>query len=157
MNLKFDTNEYRNPVKQNYPGRVDELSLHSGFALYLLRKRKDTGMSKLQEIFDKVDEIGREMAPDGNYKLSITGHSLGGALATLCGFYAAARSRFAHLSTIYVWTFAAPRVGTQAFMQAWQHLEKTGRIRHARFSVTHDLVPLVPFCNFEMDDLVSAS
>eukprot|EP00581_Thalassiosira_minuscula_P031010 CAMPEP_0183764020 /NCGR_PEP_ID=MMETSP0739-20130205/10060_1 /TAXON_ID=385413 /ORGANISM="Thalassiosira miniscula, Strain CCMP1093" /LENGTH=98 /DNA_ID=CAMNT_0026002505 /DNA_START=51 /DNA_END=344 /DNA_ORIENTATION=+ len=28
MNLKFDTNEYRNPVKQNYPGRVDELSLH---------------------------------------------------------------------------------------------------------------------------------
>ena len=70
--------------------------------------RKDTGMSKLQEIFDKVDEIGRELAPDGNYKLKITGHSLGGALAQLCGFYAAARSRFAHLSTIYVWTFAGP-------------------------------------------------
>ena len=153
MNLKFDTNEYRNPVKQNYPGRVDELSLHSGFALYLLRKRKDTGMSKLQEIFDKIDEIGREMAPDGNYKLSITGHSLGGALATLCGFYVAARSRFAHLPTIYVWSFAAPRVGTQAFIHAWQHLERTGRIRHARFSSTQDLVPLVPFCNFEMDDL----
>ena len=153
MNLKFDTNEYRNPVKQNYPGRVDELSLHSGFALYLLRKRKDTGISKLQEIFDKIDEIGREMAPDGNYKLSITGHSLGGALATLCGFYVAARSRFAHLSTIYVWTFAAPRVGTKAFINAWQHLERSGRIRHARFSVTQDLVPLVPFCNFEMDDL----
>ena len=153
MNLKFDTNEYRNPVKQNYPGRVDELSLHSGFALYLLRKRKDSGISKLQEIFDKIDEIGREMAPDGNYKLSITGHSLGGALATLCGFYVAARSRFAHLPTIYVWTFAAPRVGTQAFIHAWQHLERTGRIRHARFSSTQDLVPLVPFCNFEMDDL----
>ena len=153
MNLKFDTNEYRNPVKQNYPGRVDELSLHSGFALYLLRKRKDTGMSKLQEIFDKIDEIGREMAPDGNYKLSITGHSLGGALATLCGFYVAARSRFAHLPTIYVWSFAAPRVGTQAFIHAWQHLERTGRIRHARFSSTQDLVPLVPFCNFEVDDL----
>ena len=153
MNLKFDTNEYRNPVKQNYPGRVDELSLHSGFALYLLRKRKDSGISKLQEIFDKIDDIGREMAPDGNYKLSITGHSLGGALATLCGFYVAARSRFAHLPTIYVWTFAAPRVGTQAFIHAWQHLERTGRIRHARFSSTQDLVPLVPFCNFEMDDL----
>ena len=153
MNLKLDTNEYRNPVKQNYPGRVDELSLHSGFALYLLRKRKDTGQSKLEEIFDKVDDIGREMCPDGNYKLSITGHSLGGALATLCGFYVAARSRFAHLSTIYIWTFAAPRVGTQAFIRAWQHLERTGRIRHARFSATHDLVPLVPFCNFEINDL----
>jgi len=40
--------------------------------MYLLRKRKDSGINKLQEIFDKIDEIGREMAPDGNYKLCIT-------------------------------------------------------------------------------------
>ena len=113
MNFKFDTNEYRNPVKVSYPGREDELSLHSGFALYLLRKRKDTGMSKMDEIFEKVEQIGKELAPDGDYKLCITGHSLGGALATLCGFYCGAKPRFAHLSTIYIWTFAAPRVGTQ--------------------------------------------
>lgn len=69
MNLKFDTNEYRNPIKVDYPGRADEISLHSGFALYLLRKRKDTGLSKMQEIFEKVDAIGREMAPNGKYKL----------------------------------------------------------------------------------------
>ena len=56
-------------IKVNYPGRADELSLHSGFALYLMRKRKDTGQSKLEEIFDKVDAIGREMDPSGNYKL----------------------------------------------------------------------------------------
>ncbi|EJK61475.1 hypothetical protein THAOC_18031, partial [Thalassiosira oceanica] len=72
MNLKFGTDEYRNPVKQNYPDREDELSLHSGYAMYLLRKRKDSGVNKLQEIFDKIDEIGREMAPEGNYKLCIT-------------------------------------------------------------------------------------
>eukprot|EP00985_Skeletonema_marinoi_P013380 scaffold6613_cov158-Skeletonema_marinoi.AAC.7 len=113
MNFKFDTNEYRNPVKVNYPGREDELSLHSGFALYLLRKRKDTGLSKMDEIFEKIEQIGKEVAPDGDYKLCITGHSLGGALATLCGFYCGSKPRFAHLSTIYIWTFAAPRVGTQ--------------------------------------------
>jgi len=152
MNLRFKTNAYPNPVKQNYPGRADTISLQSGFALYLLRNRKDTGMSKLQEIFDKVDEIGNELASDGKYQLSITGHSLGGALATLCGFYFAARSRFAHLPTIYVWTFASPRVGTQTFLDAWQHLERTGRIRHARFSVPQDGVPLMPFCNFKMND-----
>ena len=50
MNLRFKTNAYPNPVKQNYPGRADTISLQSGFALYLLRNRKDTGMSKLQEI-----------------------------------------------------------------------------------------------------------
>lgn len=113
QNFKFDTNEYRNPVKHNYPGREDELSLHSGFALYLLRKRKDTGMSKMDEIFEKVEQVGKELAPDGDYNLCITGHSLGGALATLCGFYFGAKPRFAHLNTIYIWTFAAPRVGTQ--------------------------------------------
>ncbi|KAL3811311.1 hypothetical protein ACHAXA_005397 [Cyclostephanos tholiformis] len=153
MNLKIKTNKFRNPVMQFYPRRTDEIDLHSGFALYLLRKRKDTGLSKLHEIFVKVEEIGRELAPDGKYKLSITGHSLGGALATLCGFYFAARSRFAHLPTIYVWTFAAPRVGTQAFMDAWQHLERSGRIRHARFSVARDVVPLIPQISLKKNDL----
>ena len=40
-----------------------------------------------------------------------------------------------------------------AFMYAYQHLEKIGRIRHARISCTKDIVPLIPFCNFEYDDL----
>ena len=94
MNFKFDTDQYRNPwvwqadfIKfvtlrwltnmkygfrirtEKYPGRKDELSLHSGFALYLMRKRKDTGLTKMQEIFDKIDVIGRELCPEGNYKL----------------------------------------------------------------------------------------
>jgi len=62
MNFKFDTNRYRNPVEANYPGKEDEISLHSGFALYLLRKRKDTGLSKMDEIFDKIEQIGKELA-----------------------------------------------------------------------------------------------
>lgn len=61
------------------------LDIHTGFSLYMLRRRKDTQMNKIEEILQKVDAIGREMAPDGDYKLSITGHSLGGALATLLG------------------------------------------------------------------------
>ena len=153
MNLRYKTNKYRNPVKVNYPGRADEISLHSGFALYLLRNRKDSGKSTLQEISDKIEEIGNELAPDGKYKLAITGHSLGGALATLCGFYIAAQPCFAHFSTVYVWTFASPRVGTRAFQYAWQHLERIGRIKHARFSATQDVVPLIPFCNFNKNDL----
>ena len=118
-----------------------------------MRKRKDTGISKMEEIFDKVDAIGREMAPDGSYKLCITGHSLGGALATLFGFYVAAKPRFSNLTRVNIWTYAAPRVGTRAFFHAYQYLERIGRIRHARFSNTHDIVPLIPFCNFELNDL----
>eukprot|EP00956_Cyclotella_meneghiniana_P004723 scaffold5830_cov38-Cyclotella_meneghiniana.AAC.2 len=69
MNFKFDTDQYRNPIRTEYCGRKDELSLHSGFSLYLMRKRKDTGLTKMQEIFDKIDVIGRELCPEGNYKL----------------------------------------------------------------------------------------
>ena len=42
-------------------------------------------MNKVEEIIEKIDIIGKEMAADGSYKLSITGHSMGAALATLLG------------------------------------------------------------------------
>ena len=149
MNMKYCMTKLLNPIKEKYPGKNDVLDLHTGFSLYMTRRRKDTGLSKVQEIFEKVDAIGREMAPDGDYNLGITGHSLGGALATLLGFYAASSEQFAHLKTVRVFTYAAPRVGASSFLHAYQHLERTGKIRHARFSCTNDLVPLVPFCNFD--------
>lgn len=68
-----------------YEGRQDFIEFHSGFSLYMLRPRKDTGLNKIQEIALKVNAIAQELAPDGNYELSITGHSLGGALATVLG------------------------------------------------------------------------
>jgi hypothetical protein len=40
-------------------------------------------------------------------------------------------------------------------LDAWQHLERIGRIRHARFSVPQDGVPLMPFCNFKTNDFQS--
>lgn len=48
--------------------------------------------------------------------LYITGHSLGGALATLCAIDVATHSRFAHPR---VYTFGAPRVGDPAFVKAF--------------------------------------
>ena len=138
-----------NPIKEDYPGRKDILDLHMGFSLYMQQKRKDTGLSKIQEIFDKVDAIGREMAPDGDYKLSITGHSVGGALSTLLGFYAASSEQFARVKEVQVFTFAAPRIGSSSFVYAYQHLEKTGKIQYLRFTCANDLTPSACFCNFD--------
>jgi len=45
--------------------------------------------------------------------------------------------------------FASPRVGASSFLHAYQHMERIGRIRHARFSNNRDLVPLVQFTNFQ--------
>ena len=83
--MKYSTSQVSNPVTDVYPGRRESLDIHTGFSLYMLRRRKDTQMNKVEEIMEKIDIIGREMAADGSYKLSITGHSMGAALATLLG------------------------------------------------------------------------
>ena len=111
MNMKFAMSEHPNPITEHYPGREDTLGLHTGFSLYMTRQRKDDSLTKIEEIFTNIDSIGRELAPDGDYELSITGHSLGGALATILSFYAATSNVFSKVKTIRVFTYAAPRVG----------------------------------------------
>ena len=109
MNMKFAMAEHANPITDEYLGREDEFGLHTGFALYMMRRRKDVEMTKIEEILHRVEAIGRELSRDGDFSLTITGHSLGGALATILGFYAAASNSFAR--AVRVFTFAAPRVG----------------------------------------------
>ena len=137
--------DHPNPIAEEYPGREDKLSLHTGFSLYLMRQRKDDSLTKIEEIFSNVDSLGRELAPDGDYELRITGHSLGGALATILAFYAASSNVFSKVKTIRLFTYAAPRVGCQPFVHAFQYLERIGKLRSARFTNTGDIVPLIPF------------
>ena len=170
MNLKFFMTKHPNPIAEDYPRREETLGFHTGYSLYLTRQRKDDSLTKIEEIFQKIDSVGRELAADGEYNLSITGHSLGGGLATILSFYAATNQMFSKVKTIRVFTYAAPRVGKNCshysfryftivffthqhifcpgcygFAQAFQHLERKGKIRMARFSNTRDLIPLIPF------------
>ena len=65
--------------------------VHQGLYEYLLGE-KDGRPSKYAEIMKHVEMLLAENPARGNYKLYVTGHSLGGALATLFGFYATASS-----------------------------------------------------------------
>jgi triacylglycerol lipase len=77
----------------------------------------------------------RQCSPDK--KLLITGHSLGGALATLCALDIACNTIF---TTPYVYTFAAPRVGDPIFAAFYN--QKI--IHNHRIVIDHDLIPYVP-------------
>jgi hypothetical protein len=61
---------------------------------------------------------------------------MGGALATIFGFYASADSRFAgdDRPPVDVFTFSAPWVGGLNFFEAFRHQELSRKIRLARFA-----------------------
>ena len=56
---------------------------------------------------------------------------------------------FIHSTPYHIHRFASPRVGASSFLHAYQHMERIGRIRHARFSNNRDLVSMVQFSNFQ--------
>jgi len=69
--------------------------------------------------------------------LTITGHSLGGALVTLCGLDVAANSPFKHP---IVYSFASPRTGDSSFADTYnQVVPNTFRLANRL-----DIVPKVP-------------
>ncbi len=72
-----------------------------------------------------------------NKKLYITGHSLGGALATLHALDVAANMRF---SKVIMYNFASPRVGNKEFTEIYNNLIPLS----IRFVNTNDIIPMLP-------------
>ena len=66
------------------------------------------------------------------------------ALATILSIHAASDNRFTSISPVHTFTFAAPRVGSACFLNAYCQLERKGRLMHARFFNTYGIVPLLP-------------
>ena len=115
--------------------------MHQGFYEYLMGERGGRP-SKYAEIAATVERL-LSGAPDrGRYRLYVTGHSLGGALATLFGFYASASPAIA--APVTVVSVASPRVGNVEFARAFVELESQGRVRHLRIANHRDPVTLGP-------------
>jgi triacylglycerol lipase len=82
-----------------------------------------------QTLLSQLDHL-----PAGT-KLVVTGHSLGSSLATLHAFVAGSKKIDVELVT-----FASPRVGNKAFVEAFQQLG----IKNTRIYNHPDIVPKVP-------------
>jgi len=96
---------------------------HKGFT--------DIYMSARDEIFSLLEPL------DESKPLFITGHSLGGALATLAALDIANNTAF---SSPIVYTFGAPRVGDPNFVRAYNYSITS----HWRFQNEFDIVPHLP-------------
>jgi predicted lipase len=148
INVKVDDTNFDLP-SPNAKTRTNYGRVHEGFYKYLFDNTKPgrdgRTISRAEEIMGKLEALFR-MYPD--YKLWVTGHSLGGALSTLFAFRAAMDVGVRNKPVMNV-SFASPFVGDHIFKEKFQNLEKTGMIRHLRISNEDDAVPLVPFSTLD--------
>ena len=113
--------------------------------------------SNYMQIMKIVKRLLTETPSRKNYKLCITGHGSGGALATLFGLHVAAGGGSAASAVIplpvTVVSIASPRVGDAAFARAFAEIESQGKLRHLRIANHGDPVPLGPI-GFDQTSLV---
>ncbi|KAL3924306.1 MAG: hypothetical protein SGILL_001125 [Bacillariaceae sp.] len=146
-----DASIHMKHLKNPIPGSAEEsnIGIHQGFFDYLLKKRKTE--SKLDEIIAHVKTAFSVPGRQEEYKLYVTGHSLGGALATIFSFYVAASLLGDDESTdsvipapVSCISIASPRCGDQKFQTAFAQLEKKSLLRHLRIANSGDPITVLP-------------
>ena len=140
----LDTAETKtsNPIREDYPNRPKNIRVPGGFHKYLFRVRKDTDTTKYDEIAAKVAHYCNVVGE--GVTLTITGHSLGAALATVFSLYASTEKRFTQNGAIETVTFGAPYVAGFKFADAVRHQESCGKLRIAKFRCSNDGVTKLP-------------
>lgn len=132
------------PARKTYEPTIPS-SLQQLFTLAsndVLRVEIDEeAQTKCQVIIEKLSSVFRDYP---EYSLFITGHSLGGALATLFAFEAACLQSSEIPTRITCINFASPKVGNIHFSRAIDYLEEIGVLRHVRVTNQSDPVPRLP-------------
>lgn len=145
----------------------DIVRVHAGFWYYLFGKSslteeeynellqlKPESIELIEgEEISKFDEILQFhvlplLKKNPGYSLSVTGHSLGAALATMFAFRAATIENESIIKPVTCVSVASPYVGDENYRQAFMLAEKMGRIRHLRLSNHKDVIGILPFVSF---------
>jgi len=110
----------------------DDIWVHSGFYQQLYENR----------VYDKILTSVKQIVDEHpDFSLYVTGHSLGAALATLCGFMFSQELK----TQITVVSFASPRVGNAEWKNAF---EKQHNLVHYRIANNRDIVTAFPMYNY---------
>ena len=134
----------KNPVYDFDAENQDEtIKLHSGFCGYLLESTsEDREISKFDEVMTVLVPL---LEAHPGFNVYVTGHSLGGALATLFAFELVTSTKYTTIpSPVTCVSVASPKLGNESFRKAFHFLEERGKIRHLRIANEKDPVTLGP-------------
>lgn len=114
-----------------------KIRVHSGFYDQLFKS------VKYYDFYNKFVDIVGSKNPllDTPYEIYVTGHSLGGALASLFAFKLATTLD----RKVNIITFASPKVGNYYWKYAF---DRHPNIKNLRVMVSSDPIPLTPIINY---------
>lgn len=135
-------------IKGEIPGQ-QTVNIHSGYYKYLFGKNSgapgDPSSSRFDEVWDVLRPILRA---NRGYKLYVTGHSLGGALAIITSFCLACDRSNLIPKPVTCISFGAPRVGDLHFMRSIRTLEQTRYLRYCRVVNDNDVITSIPILQY---------
>lgn len=144
--------EVPNPMRA-HASQEETIRVHHGFHDYLLlpnsRGVKGPNGEELSEYREIMYAVIPVLQAHPEYKLYVTGNSMGAALATLFAFGAAAEADNLIPKPVSLFSFAGPYVGDYSFRSAHQLLESLGKLRHLRVSNHKDFVTIIPNVSFQ--------
>ncbi|KAK4784224.1 hypothetical protein SAY86_018592 [Trapa natans] len=111
----------------NYPGMPDAMVHHGFYSAYhntTIRPCVLNGIKRAQEIY-------------GDLNIMVTGHSMGGAMASFCGLDLTVNHE---AKSVQVVTFGQPRIGNTVFASYYSQLVPNT----IRVTNDHDIVPHLP-------------
>jgi predicted lipase len=125
-------------ITQSWSHRINGTQFHPVSVLYYFHK-------KYEQLHPLVQQrVMDQLKQHPGYTVVLTGHSLGGALATLAAYYLYEPLHAYNNTVASLITFGSPRVGNWLFANALMNM---GYIkRSARYTHRKDAVPHVPLC-----------
>ena len=118
------------------------IGIHAGFYEYLFASRSKTeDTSKYRQILNRLTALYEKEESLRSFSINVTGHSLGGALATLFSFYLILEPVFIveHLPVTCI-SFASPKPGNIQLARAFQELELQKQVICLRVANYRDLI-----------------
>lgn len=141
-NLKYFAHPHRTSplIKDKMPDNLKEqVMVHEGFFKYLYDNPSMEGDQRGHQIYEDIQVALKD---EEGYSIHVTGHSLGGALATLYSHaLAGLPEEFNIPKPVTCISIAAPYSGTSEFKLATEHLERDGYLRSIRVNLPEDPIP----------------